>query len=81
MLDGNECGLFMRLEKYMLSTLPRTEYGQEKTLPPKVREHINYMRQIKWVGPANVRARMLWGKRSYCRGFGILNKNRKKYKA
>lgn len=65
----------------MLSTLSRTKCGQEKSLPPKVHEHRNYVGQIKRGGPPNVRATRLWSKRSRCRCFGILNENRKKYKA
>jgi len=64
----------------MTSTLPHAEYGQEKPFPPKVHEHLNYVGQIKWGRPHNVRARMPWSKRSCCRYFGIRSENRKNTK-
>lgn len=75
--NNNDNGLFMWLEKYMPRTPPCTECGQEKALPPEVHKHINCLGQIKWGGPPNVRARMLWSKSSCCRYYGILNENRK----
>lgn len=79
-VNNNENQLFMWLEKYMPNTLPCTEWGQKRTLPPDLCKHTSYLVQIKWSRPPNVRAGMLWSKRICCRCFGILNENRIHYK-